>query len=189
MTTTQAAEAEASGFPLDAPDIKVSVRQTFGIDSDMEVPAFSQADAHVPALDKAYQFDRDTTLAILAGYAYNRRVMIQGYHGTGKSTHIEQVAARLNWPCIRVNLDMEVPEADSPAQDRLSDVVCYEEIVDGIRAIVDAGHINLVETLSEKIAARILTDQRIERVRVRVEKLDIFADATSVGVEIERSQH
>ena len=102
----------------------------------------------------------------------------------GIHTHEKDGAQR-----IRVNLDMEVPEADSPAQDRLSDVVCYEEIVDGIRAIVDAGHINLVETLSEKIAARILADQRIERVRVRVEKLDIFSDATSVGVEIERSQH
>jgi cobaltochelatase CobS len=119
MTTTQAAEAEASGFPLDAPDIKVSVRQTFGIDSDMEVPAFSEADAHVPALDEAYQFDRYTTLAILAGYAYNRRVMIQGYHGTGKSTHIEQVAARLNWPCIRVNLDSHISRIDLVGKDAI----------------------------------------------------------------------
>src|SRR3546814_16272313 len=86
------------------PDIKVSVRQTFGIDSDMEVPAFSQPEEHVPEVDEAYRFDRETTMAILAGFAYNRRVMIQGYHGTGQSTHIEQVAARLHWPCIRVNL-------------------------------------------------------------------------------------
>ena len=88
---------------------------------------------------------------------------------------------------IRINLDMEVPEAESSIKDRLSDVVCYEKIVDGIREIVNAGHINLVETLAEKIAARILTDQRIERVRVKIEKLDIFADASSVGIEIERS--
>ena len=87
-----------TSFPLDAPDIMVSVRQCFGIDSDMEVPAFSLGDEHVPDVDEAYQFDYDTTLAILAGFAHNRRVMIQGYHGTGKSTHIEQVAARLNWP-------------------------------------------------------------------------------------------
>jgi cobaltochelatase CobS len=81
---------------LKVPDITVSVHQTFGLDSDMQVPAFSQGDEHVPDLDAAYRFDRDTTLAILAGFAHNRKVLIQGYHGTGKSTHIEQVAARLN---------------------------------------------------------------------------------------------
>ena len=101
------------------PDVKVSVRQTFGIDSDMEVPAFSQASEHVPVLDNAYRFDRDTTLAILAGFAYNRRVMIQGYHGTGKSTHIEQVAARLNWPCIRVNLDSHISRIDLIGKDAI----------------------------------------------------------------------
>src|SRR3546814_8826341 len=78
------------------PDITISVQQTFGLDCEMQVPAFSQPSEHVPDLDEAYRFDHDTTLAILAGFAYNRRVMIQGYHGTGKSTHIEQVAARLN---------------------------------------------------------------------------------------------
>ncbi|MGA0394094.1 MAG: AAA family ATPase, partial [Rhodospirillales bacterium] len=119
MTTTQAAEAEASEFPLDAPDIKLSVRQTFGIDCDMEVPAFSETEAHVPSVDEAYQFDRDTTLAILAGFAYNRRVMIQGYHGTGKSTHIEQVASRLNWPCIRVNLDSHISRIDLVGKDAI----------------------------------------------------------------------
>src|SRR5204863_4740439 len=92
---------EAGGLP----DMKVSVRQVFGIDSDMEVPAFSEADEHVPDHDPDYRFDRGTTLAILAGFAHNRRVIISGYHGTGKSTHVEQVAARLNWPCVRVNLD------------------------------------------------------------------------------------
>ena len=85
------------------PDIKVKVRDVFGIDSDWEVPAFSHENPNVPDIDKTYQFDHNTTMAILAGFAHNRRVMIQGYHGTGKSTHIEQVAARLNWPCVRIN--------------------------------------------------------------------------------------
>ena len=101
------------------PDIKVSVRQTFGIDSDLQVPAFSSATQHVPEVDSAYRFDRDTTMAILAGFAHNRRVMIQGYHGTGKSTHIEQVAARLNWPCIRVNLDSHISRIDLVGKDAI----------------------------------------------------------------------
>ena len=102
-----------------APDIRVSVRQTFGLDSDLQVPAFSQATEYVPNLDEAYRFDRDTTLAILAGFAYNRRVLIQGYHGTGKSTHIEQVAARLNWPCIRINLDSHISRIDLVGKDAI----------------------------------------------------------------------
>ncbi|MEQ8694934.1 MAG: cobaltochelatase subunit CobS, partial [Bauldia litoralis] len=101
------------------PDIKVSVRQTFGLDLDMEVPAFSQQEEHVPILDPSYHFDRETTLAILAGFAHNRRVMIQGYHGTGKSTHIEQVAARLNWPCIRINLDSHISRIDLVGKDAI----------------------------------------------------------------------
>jgi cobaltochelatase CobS len=101
------------------PDMKVSVRQDFGIDSDLEVPAFSQAEQHVPDFDPDYLFDRDTTLAILAGFARNRRVMITGYHGTGKSTHIEQVAARLNWPCVRVNLDSHVSRIDLVGKDAI----------------------------------------------------------------------
>jgi cobaltochelatase CobS len=101
------------------PDIKVSVRQLFGIDTDMQVPAFSTPTEHVPTLDEAYRFDRDTTLAILAGFAHNRRVMIQGYHGTGKSTHIEQVASRLNWPCIRVNLDSHISRIDLIGKDAI----------------------------------------------------------------------
>ncbi|HEX3500907.1 MAG TPA: cobaltochelatase subunit CobS, partial [Stellaceae bacterium] len=96
-----------------------SVRQTFGIDSDLQVPAFSKANDYVPEFDDAYRFDRDTTLAILAGFAHNRRVMIQGYHGTGKSTHIEQVAARLNWPCIRVNLDSHISRIDLIGKDAI----------------------------------------------------------------------
>jgi cobaltochelatase CobS len=101
------------------PDINVSVRQSFGLDLDMDVPAFSQRDEHVPDIDTSYRFDHDTTLAILAGFAHNRRVMIQGYHGTGKSTHIEQVAARLNWPCIRINLDSHISRIDLIGKDAI----------------------------------------------------------------------
>jgi cobaltochelatase CobS len=106
-------------MPLGLPDITVSVRQTFGIESDLQVPAFSQPSDHVPDLDEAYRFDRETTLAILAGFAHNRRVMIQGYHGTGKSTHVEQVAARLNWPCIRINLDSHISRIDLVGKDAI----------------------------------------------------------------------
>jgi cobaltochelatase CobS len=104
---------------LPAPDREVSVRDVFGIDIDMMVPAFSEADERVPDLDGAYVFDPDTTLAILAGFAFNRRVMVQGYHGTGKSTHIEQVAARLNWPCIRINLDAHISRIDLIGRDAI----------------------------------------------------------------------
>ena len=101
------------------PDMKVSVRQVFGIDSDLEVPAYSEPDAHVPDLDTDYRFDKPTTLAILAGFARNRRVIVTGYHGTGKSTHIEQVAARLNWPCVRVNLDSHISRVDLIGKDAI----------------------------------------------------------------------
>ncbi len=101
------------------PDMKVSVRQLFGIDSDMQVPAYSTVEDHVPDTDPDYIFDRDTTLAILAGFSRNRRVMITGYHGTGKSTHVEQVAARLNWPCIRINLDSHVSRVDLVGKDAI----------------------------------------------------------------------
>ena len=106
-------------MPESGPDIMVSVRQLFGFDTDLEAPAFAQSSEHVPDLDEAYHFDQDTTMAILAGFAHNRRVMIQGYHGTGKSTHIEQVAARLNWPCIRVNLDSHVSRIDLIGKDAI----------------------------------------------------------------------
>jgi len=119
MNTVTTTEPGTAHFPLDAPDITVSVRQTFGIDSDLEVPAFSQGDEHVPEMDDAYRFDHDTTLAIVAGFAHNRRVMIQGYHGTGKSTHIEQVAARLNWPTIRINLDSHISRIDLVGKDAI----------------------------------------------------------------------
>jgi cobaltochelatase CobS len=101
------------------PDMKISVRQVFGLDTDLEVPAYSQSEEHVPDLDPDYIFDRDTTMAILAGFARNRRVMITGYHGTGKSTHVEQVAARLNWPCVRINLDSHVSRIDLVGKDAI----------------------------------------------------------------------
>jgi cobaltochelatase CobS len=101
------------------PNKTYSVRDTFGIDTDMKVKGFSEPDPHVPPLDPDYLFDRNTTLAILAGFAFNRRVMVQGYHGTGKSTHIEQVAARLNWPMVRVNLDSHVSRIDLVGKDAI----------------------------------------------------------------------
>ncbi|MFQ5955245.1 MAG: cobaltochelatase subunit CobS [Kiloniellales bacterium] len=114
---SDAVDTEPAGAEL--PDITVSVRQRFGFDTDMQVPAFSQANQFVPDLEEAYCFDRDTTLAILAGFAHNRRVIIQGYHGTGKSTHIEQVAARLNWPCVRINLDSHISRIDLIGKDAI----------------------------------------------------------------------
>ena len=99
------------------PDIKISVNQIFGIDTEMKVDGFSKKNEYVPEIDSAYKFDRDTTLAIVSGFAFNKRVLIQGYHGTGKSTHIEQVAARLNWPCIRVNLDGHISRIDLIGKD------------------------------------------------------------------------
>jgi len=101
------------------PDTTVDARATFGVDFDMKVPAFSVRDSHVPDIDEAYRFDPETTRAILAGFAFDRRVMVQGYHGTGKSTHIEQVAARLNWPLVRVNLDSHVSRIDLVGKDAI----------------------------------------------------------------------
>jgi len=104
---------------IDTPDTTVNAREAFGLDIDMSVPAFSTRTEHVPEIDEAYLFDRETTLAILAGFAFNRRVIVQGYHGTGKSTHIEQVAARLNWPCIRINLDSHISRIDLIGKDAI----------------------------------------------------------------------
>jgi cobaltochelatase CobS len=126
------AEPNLEGAPL--PDMKISVRQVFGIDSDLEVPAYSEPDEHVPDFDADYLFDHETTLAILAGFARNRRVLISGYHGTGKSTHVEQVAARLNWPCVRVNLDSHVSRIDLVGKDAIvvKDGMQVTEFRDGI---------------------------------------------------------
>ena len=122
------------GVMLEKPTRDFSVRETFGIDSDMVVKGFDERTERVPDIDEAYQFDRQTTLAILAGFAFNRRVMIQGYHGTGKSTHIEQVAARLNWQCVRVNLDSHISRIDLIGKDaiKLKDGVQVTEFQEGI---------------------------------------------------------
>ncbi len=101
------------------PDIKISVKQTFGFDSEMQVNGFSKKNEYVPKIDPDYKFDKDTTIAILAGFSFNKRVLIQGYHGTGKSTHIEQIAARLNWPCVRVNLDSHISRIDLIGKDAI----------------------------------------------------------------------
>jgi len=116
--STAAAEMKTTNV-INLPDLQVKVRDVFGIDSDMVVPAYSTRTEHVPETDPSYRFDRETTLAILAGFAFNRRVMVQGYHGTGKSTHIEQVAARLNWPCIRINLDSHISRIDLIGKDAI----------------------------------------------------------------------
>ncbi len=101
------------------PDTQIDVREVFGLDIDLKVPAFSKRGDHVPPIDESYLFNHETTLAILAGFAHNRRVMIQGFHGTGQSTHVEQIAARLNWPCIRINLDSHVSRIDLVGKDAI----------------------------------------------------------------------
>ncbi len=119
MNQVAASDRPAPTSAIDMPDTTVNAREVFGIDSDLQVPAFSTRTEHVPELDPTYRFDKETTMAIVAGFAFNRRVMIQGYHGTGKSTHIEQVAARLNWPCIRVNLDSHISRIDLIGKDAI----------------------------------------------------------------------
>ncbi|MFN9778570.1 MAG: cobaltochelatase subunit CobS [Alphaproteobacteria bacterium] len=129
MTTNQ------NGLSADSrPDTSVDVRKTFGLDINMTVKGFAKPNEYVPEIDPSYRFDRDTTLAILAGFAHNRRVMVQGYHGTGKSTHIEQVAARLNWACIRINLDSHISRIDLVGKDAivLKDGLQVTEFREGI---------------------------------------------------------
>ena len=179
------------------PDITVSVRQTFGIDSDLQVPAFSTRTEHVPDVDEAYKFDRETTLAILAGFAYNRRVMVQGYHGTGKSTHIEQVAARLNWPCVRINLDSHISRIDLIGKDAIvvKDGVQITEYREGIlpwalqspTAIVfdeyDAGRPDVMFVIQRvlEVSGRLtLLDQR--RVIRPHPAFRLFSTANTVGL-------
>ena len=119
---------------IDMPDTTISAKEAFDLDIDMEMPAFSQKTEYVPDLDETYCFDHDTTLAIMVAFAHNRRLLIQGYHGTGKSTHVEQVAARLNWPCIRVNLDSHISRIDLIGKDAivLKDGKQVTEFRDGI---------------------------------------------------------
>jgi cobaltochelatase CobS len=183
--------------PTLLPDMKVSVRQVFGIDSNLEVPAYAKADEHVPDFDPDYIFDRDTTLAILAGFARNRRVMITGYHGTGKSTHIEQVAARLNWPCVRVNLDSHISRIDLVGKDAivLQDGKQITEFRDGI--LPWALQSNVALCFDEYDAGRpdvMFVIQRVLEVSGRLTLLDqsrvirphpafrLFATANTVGL-------
>jgi cobaltochelatase CobS len=193
MSQAQAPEMQSEGIP----DIKVSVRDTFGIDLDLEVPAFSTPSEHVPTADAAYRFDRDTTLAILAGFAYDRRVMVQGYHGTGKSTHIEQVASRLNWPCIRVNLDSHISRIDLVGKDAIvvRDGMQVTEFKEGIlpyayqtpTAIVfdeyDAGRPDVMFVIQRVLEAEgrlTLLDQ--SRVLRPHRSFRLFATANTVGL-------
>lgn len=181
----------------DLPDMKVSVRQVFGIDSDLEVPAFSEETEHVPDLDEDYIFDRPTTLAILAGFAHNRRVMVTGYHGTGKSTHIEQVAARLNWPLVRVNLDSHISRIDLIGKDAIviRDGAQVTEFRDGI--LPWALQTNTALVFDEYDAGRadvMFVIQRVLEVSGRLTLLDqtkvirphpsfrLFATANTVGL-------
>src|SRR5690349_6898049 len=119
MATSKRNDNVRDELGMTVADRQVAVRDVFGLDFDMKVPAFSARADHVPEIDQAYRFDHDTTIAILAGFAHNRRVLVQGYHGTGKSTHIEQVAARLNWPCLRINLDSHISRIDLIGKDAI----------------------------------------------------------------------
>src|SRR3569833_1815145 len=172
MTTAATTNAQdMTGMP----DKKVSVRQVFGIDSDLEVPAYSETDPHVPDVDADYRFDRATTLAILAGFAKNRRVMVTGYHGTGKSTHIEQVAARLNWPCVRVNLDSHISRIDLVGMDSIvvKDGKQVTEFRDGI--LPWALQLNIALVFDEYDAGRpdvMFVIQRVLEVSGRLTLLD-----------------
>lgn len=179
------------------PDTEVSVREVFGLDVDLMVPAYSEASDHVPDLDPDYLFDRQTTLAILAGFTHNRRVMISGYHGTGKSSHIEQVAARLNWPCVRVNLDSHISRIDLIGKDAivLKDGKQVTEFRDGILPWALQNNVALV--FDEYDAGRpdvMFVIQRVLEVAGRLTLLDqnrvirphaafrLFATANTVGL-------
>ncbi len=179
------------------PDCTLSVRDVFGIESDLMVPAFSEADEYVPDFDADYLFDRETTLAILAGFAHNRRVMVTGYHGTGKSTHIEQVAARLKWPCVRVNLDSHISRIDLVGKDAIvvKDGVQVTEFRDGILPWALKHNVALV--FDEYDAGRpdvMFVIQRVLEIQGRLTLLDqnrvirphpgfrLFATANTVGL-------
>ncbi|OSP56413.1 cobaltochelatase subunit CobS [Pseudoruegeria sp. SK021] len=179
------------------PTEEISVREVFGFDTPMKVKAFAESSDRVPDIDPTYKFDPDTTLAILAGFAYNRRVMIQGYHGTGKSTHIEQVAARLNWPTVRVNLDSHISRIDLIGKDaiKLKDGMQVTEFQEGIlpwalrtpTAIVfdeyDAGRADVmfvIQRVLETDGKLTLLDQN--KVITPNPYFRIFATANTVGL-------
>jgi len=195
MTKTSGAAINPADKKL--PDSKISVRKAFGLDSDAEAPCYKQPDAHVPAIDPDYIFDHDTTLAILAGFAHNRRVMISGWHGTGKSTHIEQVAARLNWPCVRLNLDSHISRIDLIGKDAivLQDGKQITEFKDGLLPWAYQNNIALV--FDEYDAGRpdvMFVIQRVLETSGRLTLLDqnrvlephpafrLFATANTVGL-------
>lgn len=182
---------------LQQPDTFVTARNALGIDSDIRIPAFTESSDHVPEIDPAYQFDRDVSLAILAGFSQNRRVLIQGFHGTGKSTHIEQIAARLNWPCLRVNLDGHISRLDMVGRDAivLRDGVQVTEFQEGILpwslqrpvALVfdefDAGRPDVmfvIQRILEKDGKFTLLDQN--RVITPHPAFRLFATANTVGL-------
>ena len=188
---------EVTGAEAGLPDMKISVRQVFGIESDLEVPAYSEPDEHVPDFDPDYIFDRETTLAILAGFSRNRRVLVTGYHGTGKSTHIEQVAARLNWPMVRVNLDSHISRIDLVGKDAIviRDGLQITEFRDGI--LPWALQHNIALCFDEYDAGRpdvMFVIQRVLEVSGRLTLLDqnkvirphpafrLFATANTVGL-------
>ncbi|UAL30188.1 MoxR family ATPase [Nocardioides rotundus] len=196
MTTTQDAPAD-SLEELGSPDLSVSVRDTFGIDSDLRVPAYSVRDDHVPEIDPGYRFDHDLTLALVAGFAHNRRVLVQGLHGTGKSTHVDQVAARLNWPCVRINLDGHLSRLDLIGRDHVTvrDGHQVTEFVEGIIpwslqrpvALVldeyDAGRpevMFVIQRVLERDGKLTLADQ--SRVLHPHPAFRIFATANTVGL-------
>ncbi|MGB7286451.1 MAG: cobaltochelatase subunit CobS [Salaquimonas sp.] len=179
------------------PDTQVSVREKFGIDSDMMVPAYKERTEHVPEEDPDYLFDKPTTLAILAGFAHNRRVIVSGYHGTGKSTHIEQVASRLNWPCVRINLDSHVSRLDLIGKDAIvvRDGMQVTEFRDGILPWAYQNNVALV--FDEYDAGRpdvMFVIQRVLETSGRLTLLDqsrvitphpafrLFATANTVGL-------
>src|SRR5476651_355925 len=192
MTTT-----ETGLDPSAAPDTTVDAASVFGIQTKMKVPAFKKGGEYVPERDEAYRFDRDTTLAILAGFAFNRRVMITGYHGTGKSTHVEQVAARLNWPLVRINLDSHVSRIDLVGKDAivLKDGKQITEFRDGI--LPWAIQNNIALCFDEYDAGRpdvMFVIQRVLEISGRLTLLDqrrvirphpafrLFATANTVGL-------
>jgi cobaltochelatase CobS len=179
------------------PERMLGVRETFGIDSDLRVPAFAERDDHVPEVDEAYRFNPDVTLALLAGFRRNRRVLVQGLHGTGKSTHIEQVAARLNWPCVRVNLDAHISRLDLVGKDAvvLRDGAQVTEFQEGIvpwalqRPVAlifdeyDAGRPDVmfvIQRILERDGKFTLTDQN--RVLSPHPHFRLFATANTVGL-------